>query len=302
MPLRLSFSTLACPDWTWYDVLERGPHYGYAGVEIRMLENQVNLLELKEFRTTEFARRRDELSAAGFRVCGLASSVRFDYATDEELQAQIGIGERYIDLARGLDAEFVRVFGDVLPPASDGPGRERVMGQIVAGLSRLGSYAAERHVQVLIETHGDFADTARLAQVLERVGNPYVGAVWDTHHPWRFFGEELAESQARLDPWIRHTHWKDSASQSRKSQSAELDDAEEKARQLMSGHRGADYVLLGRGEFPAAECLRLLRAMNYQGWYSLEWEKAWHPEIEPPDVALPQFAESMRRLWAEGSD
>jgi sugar phosphate isomerase/epimerase len=58
----------------------------------------------------------------------------------------------------------------------------------------------------------------------------------------------------------------------------------------MSGHRPADYVLFGEGEFPAAECLRLLQQAGYDGWYSYEWEKAWHPEIADPDVALPPFA------------
>jgi hypothetical protein len=32
----------------------------------------------------------------------------------------------------------------------------------------------------------------------------------------------------------------------------------------------------------------LLADGGYQGWVSVEWEKRWHPEIEEPEVALPQ--------------
>jgi hypothetical protein len=37
--------------------------------------------------------------------------------------------------------------------------------------------------------------------------------------------------------------------------------------------------------------LDLLTAGGYQGWISVEWEKHWHPEIEDPELALPQHLE-----------
>ncbi len=33
-----------------------------------------------------------------------------------------------------------------------------------------------------------------------------------------------------------------------------------------------------------------LAKIGYRGFYSFEWEKRWHPEIEEPDVALAQYA------------
>ena len=39
-----------------------------------------------------------------------------------------------------------------------------------------------------------------------------------------------------------------------------------------------------------------LRAANYDGWYTLEWEKRWHPEIEGPEIAIPAFADFIRAL------
>jgi fatty-acyl-CoA synthase len=51
---------------------------------------------------------------------------------------------------------------------------------------------------------------------------------------------------------------------------------------------GWQLVLLGAGEVPVPEILELLDVGGYPGWVSVEWEKRWHPEIEEPQVALPQ--------------
>src|SRR5205085_2427302 len=106
---------------------------------------------------------------------------------------------------------------------------------------------------------------------------------------------------ARLRPWVAHTHWKDSRTESRKTGDPSTAAAEERARGLMSGHRAANYVLFGEGEFPAGKCLTLLKDAGYAGWFSLEWEKAWHPELEPPETALPQFPAKLRDLWGRAS-
>ena len=47
-------------------------------------------------------------------------------------------------------------------------------------------------------------------------------------------------------------------------------------------------MLLGEGEVPVRDMLALLSAGGYQGWVSVEWEKRWHPEIDAPELALPQ--------------
>ncbi len=47
-PLQISFSTLACPDWSWHDVLRFGPGFGYDGVEIRLLSRETDLLAIAD--------------------------------------------------------------------------------------------------------------------------------------------------------------------------------------------------------------------------------------------------------------
>jgi hypothetical protein len=40
----------------------------------------------------------------------------------------------------------------------------------------------------------------------------------------------------------------------------------------------------------------LLELANYDGWQTLEWERKWHPELEPPEVAFSAFVKSMKKI------
>ena len=92
--------------------------------------------------------------------------------------------------------------------------------------------------------------------------------LWDAHHTFAFGKEAPEITVQRLGRWIRHTHLKDSVP------------------------AGTDrrYVITGTGDVPVRKQVELLARMGYRGSYSFEWEKRWHPEIEAPEIALPQFA------------
>jgi len=40
-------------------------------------------------------------------------------------------------------------------------------------------------------------------------------------------------------------------------------------------------------------------AAGYQGGLTVEWERAWHPELEPAETALPVALSVIRKLLAE---
>jgi len=296
--LKICFSTLASPDWSWHDVVKSGPQFGYQGVEIRLLNRETNLLIDPHLAEHHWPRRQRELKDAGFQVAGLASSIRFDDPSSAVRQRQLEIGQRYLDLGVALGAEFIRVFGDLLPPVTEPDARQETMHRIADGLRSLGELAQPTGIQILLETHGDFSASPPSQEIMQLVNHPQVGLVWDTHHPWRFFNEPLTESWERLRPWVRHTHWKDSVllPEGYKPPTTEQTTASQQATALMAGHRHADYVLFLGGEFPARECLKLLLDSGYNGWHSLEWEKMWHPELLGPEVALPLFPPKLRFL------
>lgn len=303
---RISFSTLACPEWSWTQTAQGAAQYGYDGVEVRMVAGDTDLPARPEFTAGNRAASRRIFTDLGLQICGLASSVRFDDPSSTVRAQQLDMGRRYIELAAELGAGFVRVFGDVLP---DGPRSENeasALGQIAEGLNRLGEFAGRTapDVRIVLETHGDFSDTLLLSRLFQRVVDSQVGILWDTHHPWRFHDESLEETAQRVAARTWHTHWKDSVTSPPATQRPNAADCEAaaQARALMRGHRDdVSYVLFGTGEFPARECLRTLQTAGYNGWYSLEWEQAWHPHLAGPDEALPGFPPALRRLLAATS-
>jgi sugar phosphate isomerase/epimerase len=65
--------------------------------------------------------------------------------------------------------------------------------------------------------------------------------------------------------------------------------------------KGRRHVLTGAGEVPVKETVQVLKAAGYKGYYCLEWEKRWHPDIEEPEIAFPQYAKIVREYLTEPS-
>ena len=67
---------------------------------------------------------------------------------------------------------------------------------------RLGAMARQHNVKLLIETHGVWSDSEKLARLLSCIGSDNVGALWDVHHPYRFM---VREKQSLEDVFLALT-------------------------------------------------------------------------------------------------
>ncbi len=272
---RVSFSTLAFPDATLASAVSLGRGWGYAGVELRLVDGE--LID-PSMPAGERARIRRILSRSGLPAIAVDSSIRL---TDDDPGPQL---RRFLELASDWSAPLVRVFGGALAPGGNAGGvaggvgrRERLLA--AAGvLSACVPLAARLGVAIGVETHDDFAASSVVAELLAMVDSPWIGAVWDSHHPHRV-GETPAQVYANLGGRILLAQVKD-------------------ARRVPPD--GWRLVLLGEGEVPVREMLGLLAAGGYPHWISVEWEKRWHPEIEPPEVALPQHLDLLREWMPTG--
>jgi fatty-acyl-CoA synthase len=92
--------------------------------------------------------------------------------------------------------------------------------------------------------------------------------MWHTNR----VGESPAEALKELDGRVINVHLKD-------------------ARRTTDGWQ---LVLLGEGDIPVKDGLRLLHDAGYGDFVSVEWEKKWHPEIPDPEVAFPQHMAVLR--------
>jgi sugar phosphate isomerase/epimerase len=260
--LPIGFSTLGCPAWDWLKILDFAQQNGFAAVELRGLQGTMDLPTRPEFADSRIEQSKKEIVARGLKVSCLSSSANL-HETDAKLEQQLADARRFIDLASQLNAPYVRVFGNKL--IGD---RTAAIEHIAGSLHALGIYAGPKNVTVLIESHGDFTDSPVLRAILEKAESPHIGLLWDAHNTFMDGKEDPAITVAQLAKYIRHTHLKDSRTEN-----------------------GQDhYVLTGRGEVPVKRQVELLVAAGYQGYYSFEWEKAWHPDIEDPELAIADFA------------
>lgn len=272
--MKLAYSTLACPGRRLEEALELGARSGYDGVELRLIDGE---LVDPAMSAGDRRRVRGACAAAGLPVAALDSSIRVA-GTDkpERILADI---DAFLGLAAEWGASSIRVFGGELPEGE--PARSERIKAAAGLLEHAAGRAEEVGVRIGVETHDAFLASATVAELLAEVPSAWVGAVWDSHHPWRA-GESARQVYDAIGSRLCLAQVKDAAR-----------DASEKS--------GWKLVLLGEGEVPVREMLELLEAGGYDGWVSVEWEKRWHPEIEEPEVALPQHLELLRS-WLDGSE
>ncbi|HPT99539.1 MAG TPA: sugar phosphate isomerase/epimerase family protein [Armatimonadota bacterium] len=268
--MKLAFSTLGCPDWSVERVVSTASSLGYDGVEVRGFSGRVDIDQMPEF-NEGLARTRALFHDAGLEICCISTSVSLSGRDRDARRAQVDQARRAIDVAAALGAPFVRVFGGRIPPDVSRPDAADDIAQV---LTALGGTAASVGVTVVLETHDDFCRGKDAADIIDRVSGPGVGILWDILHPYRC-GEALTDTLNYLGGHIRHVHVKDG---------------------LNLSPTGFKPVLLGEGEMPWQEAVRLLGQIGYTGYLSLEWEKRWHPEIPDPEIAFPQYMERMREF------
>jgi len=265
--LPIAFSTLACPAWDLPKILSFAEQHGFAAIELRGLQGNLDLPSHLAFGPEQIGRTRRDISSHGLRIACVSSSTSLHESDPGRRSQQLADARRFIDLAAALEAPYVRVFGnsDAEKPAAPS---EDLKARVASGLHELGDYAGARRVTVLLESHDAFTSSVTLGEVLRRADSTHVGLLWDAFHTFASSNEDPQDTVRQLGRWIRHTHLKDGVG------------------------AGADrkYVLTGRGNVPVKRQIEVLRASGYKGFYCFEWEKVWHPELEDPEIAIADYA------------
>ena len=266
--LRLAFSTLGCPKWDFEKILDFASQHGFAGVELRGLEGNLDLPSHPIFAPERIDQTKQEIRARNLQIACVSSSANLFMEHPEQRAKELKDAQRFIDLAAALGSPCVRVFGGKAEsdksPVPDAGTKARV----AAGLRELGKYAEPRNVTVILESHDHFTASQTLKDVLRQADSEQVGILWDAHHTFADSNEDPEFSVQQLGKWIRHTHLKDS----------------------VGSGENRNYVLTGRGNEPIQRDIAALRSIDYKGFYCFEWEKLWHPEIAEPEVAIADYA------------
>jgi sugar phosphate isomerase/epimerase len=275
--LPIAVSTLGCPKWDWNSIVRNTSQWGFAALELRGLQDQMDLPKCAEFAGTRLQGTLRDLDAAGLVISDLGASAQMHEPDPAKRAKHMDEARRFIALAHELHAPYVRVFPNQFIPGED---KVTTFARISDGLHELGEYGRPAGVTIIVESHGEFRRAEDLIAILEGAKSKNVAFLWDAHHTC-VEGEKPADTFQQLGKYTRHTHLKDSVP--------------------ISGKPKEDrrYVLTGTGDIPVKETVRVLAKNGYKGYYCFEWEKRWHPEIEEPEVAFPHYAKTMRNYLAE---
>jgi sugar phosphate isomerase/epimerase len=270
--MKLAFSTLGCPKWSLDDILRNAVAYGYEGVELRGLQDEMFLPKHPALTPENREATRRRFHDAGLAIVALGSSARLG-VPESEWRKQEDETKAYAELAASLQCPVVRVFGGNIP---QGMSRETYFALVAERLQKLAEFARPMKVTMALETHDALVKATDVATILAKVTADNAGCVWDVHHSVRA-GETPEQSVNALGKRIVATHLKDSV--------------------RMDGR--IRYVPTGQGDIPLRDAIKALRRVGYQGFLTFEWEKRWHPDIEEPEVVLPQFV-TVVRGWLKG--
>ena len=265
---KLAFSTLGCPDWSLKQIVDCSVKNDYKGFEIRGLAGEMDLPKCSEFNKTTLPASLRLIKDNDIKIINLGSSVNLHFAQEDKRKSNLDDAKRFIDLAEQLECPFVRVFPDDLPPDQS---VEQTLDLIISGLVTLGEYAKGSNVTVLLESHGKVVYKDMLLKIMAGANHPKVGLIWDFFNMWVVTKESPKEVFDTLGKYIKHVHIKDA--------------------NLVDGKPA--YCLIGQGVAPLREAMDSLKRSNYKGYYSFEWEKKWHPEIQDPEIAFPHFAKEI---------
>jgi sugar phosphate isomerase/epimerase len=273
--VKLAFSTLGCPQWGPEEVAVAARAYGYQGVELRALEGSLDLLGHPCLQPGAVERTRSFFQEQGLSICSVDTSCAFHAVDQAERRENVETAVRYAELAAALGAPLIRIFPNEVP---EGATRIKTRDRIVDSLRELAG-RMPAGVRVGLETHGDFAAGRATADIVRRADHPKLAVVWDAANSFAA-GEAIAAAAQALAPFLAHVHLRDAAPR--------------------GAGRHWQPRLVGRGQIPLAEVIGVLREMNYEGYVSFEWEKYWHPEIDDPEIALPDFVAAMRNYCGGG--
>ena len=258
--MKLAFSTLGCPDWSLQYAIEQAQALGFDAIEIRGVKDRLRSDTIEALLPENRAATLAFARAQGVAFCCLGAPASFHDPTKREENTEEAMAA--VKLAAACGIPYVRVFGNDLVTEDEGTEIADIAGAIRALCEKARPYGTV----ILLEVHGDFNTSDRILKTAAGAASENFGILWDIAHS----REDPACFWARTKHLVRHVHIKDVSP--------------------------AGLCPVGEGTLPVADIARMLASDGYAGYFSLEWEKRWHPELRDAAAEFPSYVAFMRRV------
>ncbi len=280
--MKLAFSTNAYLKYSFSEAVRRLARIGYAGVEIMadvphawpacLLEEQ------KQAIRQALADNKLAIANVNAFMMNAISDPRQKYWHPSWIepdrhyrQIRIEHTKRSLTLARELGTSCITT--EPGGPLEAGASWSAALKLFVEMLKPVAAHAEREGVLLLIEPEpGLLIETAdQFLELMQHLDSPAVALNFDIGHSY-CVGDEPAATIARLARYIRHFHLED-----------------------IAASRVHHHLIPGEGAIDFAAVFRAIRAMNYQGWVTIEL----YPYVDDPDLAARTALERVSKMMKD---
>lgn len=256
--MKLCFSTLGCAERNLSEILSLSEKFNIPYLEIRGVGGVLDNALIEDFREETATKTKKAMAESDVTPIVLGTSCMLH--TEESVALALIEARAAISVAKRLSIPYIRVFGNNLIGR-----REDCIRRVTEGIAALCDMAKDTGVSVLLEVHGDFNTVETLSPILDalKARNEF-GLIWDVAHSHTAYGESWEPFYECIRPYIRHVHIKDKRTE-------------------------GGLTMLGEGDVPIAAIVQRMLKDGYDGCFSLEWERLWHPCLADIEVALARF-------------
>ena len=247
---------------TQLDCVAKAKEMGFDAIEFTDIVGAGDLAVQKE----NARKIREEADRVGIEINAYTIGANLFQPTAEEQAAEIERLKGQVEVAAILGAKVMR--HDVCYRLGK-TGASRSFGlmlpTIAEGARQVSAYAETLGIKTCTENHGFIAqDSYRVEQLFNAVNHDNYGLLVDIGN-FVCADEEPAHAVSRVAPYAVHVHLKDMLVR------------KEPTGTVTAMTRGGNYfagTVVGEGDVPVKQCLRILKAAGYDDFISLEYEGA----------------------------
>ena len=257
--MKLAGHTMSTPELAVDEAMILFAELGLRGVELICQEEYKCGVDLM-VSDRELQTIRQHAADLGLAFAGLVPYMKdMNVADDGRRNRAISDLKQVVDIAVQLGCPAIRVYAGHELPAEE---RSNGLNRLVDSLNEIAEYAEGVNVGLNIENHPQTMATSAhdTMEIVHRLNRDNVGVIYDQGNLTLLNCEELNVAIAMQKDFIRHVHLKDFI----------LPDGQYRA------------TVVGVGIIPWPEIIHTLSNLGYDKFYSLEYERRWHPDQLPP--------------------
>lgn len=245
--IKLSFSTLGCCKKNLDEILKLGKQYSISGIEIRGINNELSNDKINDFKDENINQTISKFKEYQIKPLILGTSCK--YHDENKREEMIQQTYREILLAKKLGFKGIRVFGNLIVG-----NKKQCIKDVGMAINQVCKFAKEQDIIVFLEVHGDFNTIDVFNECIQYIEyKSHFSLIWDVYHTHEIYGKNWIEFYEAMKEYIGHVHIKDCIKK--------------------------QLVLPGEGEIEIVKIMKYLIDDGYEGYFSLEWERKWNPEL-----------------------